>query len=119
MPLAYHSCLLNVDEKIKYSRKTNKIYDIRFRTRWYSFSQIKFVAHQTQLWDAHLGIFYSCFISAMVKLTVKNGAVTKNFYVIKSCYEELLLKALEKAVQLILLVITLKTGKTLTDLFEL
>lgn len=55
----------------------------------------------------------------MVKLTVKNGAVTKNFYVIKSCYEELLLKALEKAVQLILLVITLKRGKTLTDLFEL
>ena len=55
----------------------------------------------------------------MVKLTVKNGAVTKHFYVIKSCYEMLLLKAHEKVVQLIWLVITLKRGSTLTDLFQL
>ena len=37
MPLAYHSCLLNVDEKIKYSRNINKSYDKRFHTHCYSF----------------------------------------------------------------------------------
>ena len=85
--------------KNKAFSENKQSYDKRFHNCCYSFGYIKFVAHQTQLWNAQLGVFYFYFISVIVQLTVKTGAVTKHFYVIKSCYEKLLLKALEEAVQ--------------------